>query len=105
MKHTSGKWRVFIDDSGDQYSGYPIAIWTESLDDSISIVRQGGFYPYSWDDKIPQREHVANAYLIAAAPDLLVALQGLLDDPQHAENRMIAINAIHKASGLVENVP
>jgi hypothetical protein len=74
-KHTPGPWRSIIDDTGGQWSGWPLCITAENEDDK-SIVRTGGQWPYEWDIATSQREAVANARLIASAPELLNAAQG-----------------------------
>jgi hypothetical protein len=78
-KHTPGPWKVFICDDGGQWSGWPLSIFTD--DTERTIVRPGGFYPYEWDRGVSEREAVANARLIAAAPDLLEAVKELMDLP------------------------
>lgn len=74
---TKGPWRVFIDDSGGKWSGWPISINAEEIHQDCMIVRTGGQWPYEWDFAISQREAVANANLIAAAPDMYEALEWL----------------------------
>ena len=81
MKHTKGPWESFICDDGGEWSGWPLCV-TQANDDDKVIVRTGGQWPYKWDASTSQVEAVANARLIAAAPDLLEALQGLLADIQ-----------------------
>jgi hypothetical protein len=76
--HTKGPWRSIIDDTGGQWSGWPLCITAENEDDK-SIVRTGGQWPYEWDAATSQREAVANARLIASAPDLLEALKTVRD--------------------------
>lgn len=71
--HTPGKWRLVIDDTGGPQSGWPLVIVSVD-DEDKSIVRPGGQWPYEWDAAMSQREAVANARLIASAPDLLEAL-------------------------------
>lgn len=76
-KHTPGPWRVFICDDGGQWSGWPLSI--NAVDDEDkSIVRPGGQYPYEWDATMSQHEAIANARLIAAAPELLEACKSAL---------------------------
>lgn len=94
-KHTPGPWYV-QDDHGKRW------IETEGNDDTIAEVhrrkRKGSVYSCE--------EAGANADLIAAAPDLLSALQGLLaayEDPgntgsTHDEKVQAARNAISKAA-------
>ncbi|MCF5057472.1 hypothetical protein GIW54_21935 [Pseudomonas proteolytica] len=94
-KHTPGPWYV-QDDHGKRW------IETEGNDDTIAEVhrrkRKGSVYSCE--------EAGANADLIAAAPDLLSALQGLLaayEDPgntgsTHDDKVQAARNAISKAA-------
>ena len=101
-RYTKGGWKVFIDDTGDKTTGYPISITTEyegPYGDRSTIVRPGGFYPYSWDDNIPQREHVVNAHLMAAAPDMFEALRAFLEDAPDAKD--MAKFAVLKAMGTI----
>lgn len=83
---TKGPWRVFIDDSGGKWSGWPISINAEQIHQDCMIVRTGGQWPYEWDFAISQREAVANAHLIAAAPDLYEALQEAVESNIAVEN-------------------
>jgi len=76
-KHTPGPWQSIIDDTGGQWSGWPLCITAENEDDK-PVVRTGGQWPYEWDAATSQREAVANARLIASAPDLLKQLQSVL---------------------------
>lgn len=71
--HTPGPWRLIIDDTGGPQSGWPLVV-VATDDEDKSVVRPGGQWPYEWDGAISQREAVANAHLISAAPDLLEAL-------------------------------
>lgn len=94
-KHTPGPWYV-QDDHGKRW------IETEGNDDTIAEVhrrkRKGSVYSCE--------EAGANADLIAAAPDLLSALQGLLaayEDPgntgsTHEDKVQAARDAISKAA-------
>ncbi len=77
-KHTPGPWEVFIDDSGGKWTGWPLSIDATSITDK-TVVRTGGQFPYKWDAKTSQTEAIANARLIAAAPDLLEALMDAVD--------------------------
>lgn len=95
MKHTPGPWYV-QDDHGKRW------IETEGNDDTIAEIhrrkRKGSVYSCE--------EAGANADLIAAAPDLLTALQGLLaayEDPgntgsTHDDKAQAARSAISKAT-------
>lgn len=73
-KWTPGPWTVFIDDTGGEHTGWPLSIEAAPELDRY-VVRQGGFWPYSFDAAISQREAVANAHLIAAAPLLYEAAE------------------------------
>lgn len=76
--HTPGPWEVFIDDSGGPTSGWPLSI--DAMNDpDKTVVRTGGQWPYEWDAATSQREACANARLIAAAPELLEALDRLVN--------------------------
>ena len=74
-KHTPGPWTFLeADNHEDEVNdGRPLTICTPNNDDLANV--------YSSDDStvnIPRAEAVANAHLIAAAPDLLDALRELL---------------------------
>jgi len=73
LHHTPGPWDVFICDDGKQWTGWPLSIDASDEEDK-TVVRPGGFYPYEWDAAVSQREAVANAFLMAASPDMLTAL-------------------------------
>lgn len=73
MSHTKGPWTVVIDDTGGQYSGWPSIEASTELD--ISIVHRAGFHHEFWDAHSGLSETLANARLIASAPDLLEALE------------------------------
>lgn len=77
-KFTKGPWTLFIDDTGGEWTGWPISIGA-AHDKDKSVVRPGGQYPYEWDAAMSQREAVANAHLIAAAPELYEALRRARD--------------------------
>ena len=71
---TPGPWRSVIDDTGGQWSGWPLCIVPEN-DDDRSVVRTGGLWPYEWDAKVSQHEAVSTAAFIAAAnPATILAL-------------------------------
>ena len=108
-KFTPGPWTVFIDDTGGQWTGWPISIAAANEEDK-SIVRPGGQWPYEWDAAMSQREAIANAHLIAAAPELYAALQEIVTPviraamakyhtPDCPCNYCAAIAALAKAEG------
>lgn len=72
--HTPGPWVSVIDDTGGQWSGWPLCVCPVG-DDDRSVVRTGGQWPYEWDAYTSQAEAVANARLIAASPDMFHALR------------------------------
>jgi hypothetical protein len=76
-RHTDGPWEVFICDDGKEWTGWPLSIEAANEDDK-TVVRPGGFYPYTWDASMSQTEAVANAHLMAASPDMLTALRTAL---------------------------
>ena len=75
-KHTPGPWRVILDDTGGEFSGWPSVEAPEEID--TAIVHRAGFHQRYWGD-LSQRECIANARLIAAAPDLLAALKFIVE--------------------------
>lgn len=90
QQHTPGPWTV----DGQHYDYYA----------SFSVKAGGrGVCAISSNIKRPGAESAANARLIAAAPDLLAALQDLLNatdetyDNRH--ERQAALDAIAKATG------
>lgn len=103
---TPGPWEAFIDDSGGQWSGWPLSINAASIDDKM-VVRTGGQWPYEWDAKTSQHEAVTNARLIALAPDLaaeVVALRAALAVSRAGEEELagavktVLLNADHPGS-------
>lgn len=68
-KHTPGPWRVEIDDSPDAAWAWQ---WPTIVSDEYEVVGTEGLYGDLETD-------MANARLIAAAPELLVALQLMVD--------------------------
>ena len=70
MAHTPGPWHIDTEDGGARI-----------LDDDELII--AGIYGFSAPDRDGQED--ANARLIAAAPDLLAALKGLLESIQDVE--------------------
>lgn len=85
-KHTPGPWKTVVNHNGD-----------------IMICDKKNFVVGEIADVFP--EHVdGNANLIAAAPDLLEALKGCIDDPDYCAKRPLvtakARAAIAKAEGI-----
>ena len=88
-KHTPGPWAFDYDNSDDRSGGQwyvsgPARVW----------------FPYSASED-DTRKALANARLIAAAPDLLEALEWIIRNPcAHIENvRAVSRDAIAKARG------
>ena len=73
---TPGPWSVFINDAGDAWTGWPISINCDVIDDK-TIVRTGGMWPYDWDAKTSQHEACANAARIASVPSLEAEIERL----------------------------
>jgi hypothetical protein len=95
-KHTPGPWTLFQDQSVKHYAGIEAG--------KLSIVSIG--YPElipSMDDSgvhgRTEEEALANAYLIAAAPDLLEALEAAVAYPLIDSWFETATAAIDKAKG------
>lgn len=84
-RHTPGPWNVFLSDDGGQWTGWPLSI-SAANDEDKNIVRPGGHYPYTWDATMSEAEAVANAYLMAAAPDMLKAILASLPALEAAAN-------------------
>ena len=91
-KHTPGPWTVNTED-------YTNAIGIECKVDGIGHTVVTDQFCYPSFQQHPSKEKLANAYLIAAAPDMLEALLNLEDDdnsiPPHAWDLVQA--AISKA--------
>ena len=82
--YTPGPWKVFICDDGGRWTGWPLSISAANVlnsnGDPRTVVRTGGQYPYEWDHGTSQDEAVANALLIAAAPDMAAEIEKLRTD-------------------------
>jgi hypothetical protein len=91
-KHTPGPWTVFSDSYGDrpgiEADAFSVVIYGYGEDDD------GGVQGKS------KEEELANAYLIAAAPDMLEALKNLENDDNHIplEAWQMVQSAIAKAT-------
>ena len=86
-KHTPGPWRVIIDDDGNPLSGRPSVAASDELD--CAIVHWDGFIQEYWRSARGDKEIHANARLIAAAPDMLEALEA-------AEESIATFIGVHK---------
>lgn len=92
---TPGPWRSVIDDTGGQWSGWPLCIVPEN-DDDRSVVRTGGLWPYEWDAKVSQHEAVSTAAFIAAAnPATILAL---------LSERAELLAAVERMRGALERI-
>lgn len=103
-KFTKGPWEVFIDDCGDKWTGWPISINAPNIHEDCMVVRTGGQWPYEWDFAISQREAVANAHLIAAAPELYAFVEKVRDFARELGDEGLyedADTALAKARGEV----
>lgn len=100
-KHTPGPWRVIIDDTGGPFSGWPSVEAPDEID--AAVVLRAGF-AQEFNQPFSQREALANAHLIAAAPDLLKALKGMVDyvknGNRYREHIDAAFEAILKSEGV-----
>jgi hypothetical protein len=80
---TPGPWRVVYYDCGDRHyydHNGPCPSVQAPEDEDCAIVHWDGFKQKYWSSANgDQRQIEANAHLIAAAPDLLAALETLLD--------------------------
>ena len=104
--HTKGPWKFDTEDIGDEdVCVVPRNVYAGNV---VIVDSDGGLY--SWDKAPPTIEEVyANARLIAAAPDLLEALEYLREnciayseppvDPEIQEAIEMAEAAIRKAKG------
>ena len=98
-KHTPGPWK-FRDDS-KFFKTNPFSVYIQG-----GGVHSAAIANIPRKQTIPEEEARANALLIAAAPELLAALQGLLrgifDGPDEANAAMLiakARDAVNKATG------
>ena len=89
-KHTQGPWKLIL--HGNEKYPYPLSMHTQ--DDAIWIASDG------------RVSSLANAHLIAAAPDLLAALESAVEWDSHDDEGEPAVwleqarAAIAKARGL-----
>ena len=90
-KHTPGPWEV---------DGFSVmaGVGAEYGDLAYATAGDGHADPDCHLNR-PDAERLANATLIAAAPDLLAALEEIAEITQHTASREIALAAIAKARG------
>lgn len=95
-KHTPGPW---WNESGTIHAKNPL-VWTG---DNHSCVHPAYVNDVYWESENPTQEYEANAALIAAAPDLYAALEGLVARlefvPEHSIDLSQADAALAKARG------
>lgn len=90
MAHTAGEWKVVA----EEHDELAVAIEFEASDTGylyIATIHEVG-YPDS-------KETLPNAYLIAAAPELLAACQAVLHDTSLTRIGKLARAAVEKAAG------
>lgn len=95
MRHTPGKWTVDFNDVDEERGS--VAISTPEWGAFARVV-------ITVDDE-PSEEGKANAYLIAAAPEMLAALEAAQDviSQSYSDLKIQIANAIAKARGKEEN--
>jgi hypothetical protein len=91
-KHTPGPWRVVSFTARGSDDGCYVGISSEHHSCLAEVVIR-------MKDEPPSLELLANAHLIAAAPDLLAALRAMLDDDDHDAAKVKARAAIAAATG------
>ena len=100
-KHTKGHWQVKIWEYGQTVDkhGEPVEekIMVQNQDHAIAEVLLS-YHPDSKDPKKAHKIALANARLIAAAPDLLEACNDLLHEYKVPEN---IANAVRKAKQAI----
>lgn len=100
-KFTPGPWRMIADDTGGQFAGWPSVVATPERD--LAIVHRAGFKQEYWEGE-GLRVSLANAKLIAAAPDLYAALaemcrQFTYGNPDQRAAISAGLAALDKARG------
>lgn len=111
VKHTPGPWHCChhlqsAEKDASCACGFPGNIWGGDGEHIVcSIGSHCTHQGWEMDPRYPRDVELANAQLIAAAPDLLAALTALYDtttanDPELVRAaRVSAVLAIHKATG------
>ena len=92
FKGTSGSWQV-VDTYEDYNEDSGVIIWDGDEQASGPICDMGEIGDMNYG------EVLANAKLIAAAPDLLRACEACVDQPYSMKSRELALAAIKKALG------
>ena len=92
MKYTKGKWSIY-DDWPNPQNAIIIMGWDEEAEESFDIANV-------LQDGIPDEEMEANCNLIAAAPDMLEALEEvvLFLEPRAGS---FGMHAVHKAKAVI----
>ena len=92
-KHTAGPWTV---SKSPSHNGYRVT--SSDVDTGLDV---SVFAPYGRREKERQEQALADAHLIAAAPDLVEALKELaFRAERHGMNTDDALAAISKAEGV-----
>lgn len=81
-KHTPGPWDIWTDREENEIYGRAIGARITAAGDSRSI---GSIHGLASNEEAIRDEAAANAKLIAAAPELLAALEALLDQADLGE--------------------
>ncbi len=95
MSHTPGPWKILRHDLGDEEI-FVVPVEIRGGNGKLIVAYDGGLAPLEQEWIVEEIE--ANASLIAAAPDLLEALETIMDIGDKA-CRDIARAAIRKARG------
>lgn len=94
--HTPGPWAVeFVQYKKPLLPGFALAIIRDQNDHGVAFLGRG---------KIPESEEIANAHLIAAAPEMLAALEAILFEIQSdpLAVRFFDLRLIKKAEDAVK---
>lgn len=95
MSHTPGPW-------SQSHREGPDGMWnTQVYDDSGATIATLAWYPVELPNGVTTTAREANARLIAAAPDLLVALKRFVNEVEMQGHVVVevALAAIAKAEG------
>lgn len=94
-EHTPSPWSVFNGNNGETLA---ICIGDDSNGKTPCIVNWMGFD----SNQIPRKQNIANTHLIAAAPELLEALEGLLENYKYNQGKGLGIGPIMKAKTAIK---